>query len=177
VTELAPRGGLLIAYGNPLRGDDGVGWTVAKALRDAGAPHRVLTAHQLTPELASDVADADRVVFIDAACDAEPGQVTARPVRPAHGPPRGLTLHAYDPSALLWLARQAHGHAPKEAWLVTVGAGRFDCGEALSPIVEAAVPRACVEALRCLDHGPRRPPPVSEARARPVPATRGSKSV
>jgi hydrogenase maturation protease len=162
VTEAAPRGQLLIGYGNPLRGDDGVGWVVARAVRAANAPHHILTAHQLTPELASDVADADRVVFIDAACDAEPGQVTARPVRPAHGPPRGLTQHAYDPSALLWLARAVHGRAPEEAWLVTVGASRFDCGEGLSPAVEAAIPRACAEALRCLDQGPRRPRPVSD---------------
>jgi hydrogenase maturation protease len=161
VTEPAPGGGLLIGYGNPLRGDDGVAWAVARAVRAAGAPHRILTAHQLTPELASDVADADRVVFLDAACDAEPGQVTARPVHPADGPPHGLTQHAYDPGALLWLARQAHGRAPEEAWLVTVGAGRFDCGEALSPAVEAAVPQACAEALRCLELGPRRYRPVS----------------
>jgi hydrogenase maturation protease len=151
VTESAPRGSLLIAYGNPLRGDDGVGWAVAAAVRAAGVTHRVITAHQLTPELASDVADADRVVFIDAACDAEPGQVSARPVVPAHGPPRGLTQHAYDPGTLLWLAREAHGRAPTEAWLVTVGAGRFDCDEALSPAVAAAVPRAFAEAVRLLD--------------------------
>jgi hydrogenase maturation protease len=163
VTEPARRGQLLIGYGNPLRGDDGVGWAVARAARDAGAPHRILTAHQLTPELASDVADADRVVFIDAACDVEPGQVAARPVHPAVGPPRGLTQHAYDPSALLWLARAAHGHAPEEAWLVTVGADRFDCGEALSPAVEAAVPRACAEALRCLDRDAAAPLPGSAA--------------
>jgi hydrogenase maturation protease len=157
VTDSTPRGGLLIAYGNPLRGDDGVGWAVAAAVRAAGARHRILTAHQLTPELASDVADADRVVFIDAACDADPGQVTARRVRPADGPPRGLTQHAYDPGALLWLAREAHGRAPEEAWLVTVGAERFECDETLSAAVAAAVPRACAEALRCLDPRPRGP--------------------
>lgn len=167
MSEPGPGGGLLIAYGNPLRGDDGVGWAVAAAVEAAGVPHplphRVLTVHQLTPELASDVAGADRVVFVDAACDADPGEVIAQPVRPADGPPHGLTQHSYDPGTLLWLARQAHGRAPDEAWLVTVGADRFDCDEALSPAVQAAVPRACAEALRHLDPGPRRSPLHSEA--------------
>jgi hydrogenase maturation protease len=159
VSEPGSGGGLLIAYGNPLRGDDGVGWAVAAAVEAACAsrrlPYRVLTVHQLTPELASDVAGAERVVFVDAACDATPGEVISRAVRPANGPPHGLTQHSYDPGTLLWLARQAHGRAPDEAWLITVGGDRFDCEEALSPAVEASVSRACAEAVRHLDPGPR----------------------
>jgi hypothetical protein len=44
---------LIVGYGNPLRGDDGLGWRAAERLRtviqDAGV--EILALHQLTPEL------------------------------------------------------------------------------------------------------------------------------
>jgi hydrogenase maturation protease len=46
-------GTLLIGYGNPLRGDDGLGWQVAdQVARDADKSIKVVATHQLTPELA-----------------------------------------------------------------------------------------------------------------------------
>jgi Ni,Fe-hydrogenase maturation factor len=51
---------------------------------------------------------------------------------------------------ILRLAREVHGRAPAEAWLVTVGANSFECGETLSPVVAAAVPSACDAALGLL---------------------------
>jgi hydrogenase maturation protease len=148
----ARDGLLLVAYGNRLRGDDGVAWHVADRVLaalagEAAARLRTITAHQLTPELADAVADAGIVVFVDAACDRPPGAVVVRPVAPAPGPTAGLTHHHYDPPMVLRLAREVHGRAPAEAWLVTVGAGSFDCGETLSPTVAAAVPAACDAAL------------------------------
>ena len=51
---------LVVGYGNPLRCDDAIGWRAALALADdprlAGVD--VLARHQLTPELAVDVAAA-----------------------------------------------------------------------------------------------------------------------
>jgi hydrogenase maturation protease len=159
VTEGARAGArdglLLVAYGNRLRGDDGVAWHVADRVVAAlaGVPSvrlRTITAHQLTPELADVVADAAIVVFVDAACDRPPGDVFVRPVLPAPGPTAGLTHHHYDPPMILRLAREVHGRAPAEAWLVTVGANSFECGETLSPVVAAAVPSACDAALGLL---------------------------
>lgn len=60
---------LILAYGNPLRRDDGVGWVIgerlAEMLREDVADVRVL--HQLTPELAEPISRAGAVIFIDAA--------------------------------------------------------------------------------------------------------------
>ena len=59
---------LIIGYGNPLRGDDGVGWEVASRLA-ATIPEEaahIMTVHQLTPELAESVSEAELVIFIDA---------------------------------------------------------------------------------------------------------------
>jgi hydrogenase maturation protease len=70
-------GVLVVGYGNSLRGDDGVGWHAAGRLaadpRLAGA--RVLARHQLTPELAVDVAQASLVVLVDAVAGAEPREI------------------------------------------------------------------------------------------------------
>jgi Ni,Fe-hydrogenase maturation factor len=57
---------LLIAIGNPLRGDDGVAWRLALQagrLRPAIAMRRV---QQLTPELCEELGPASRILFLDA---------------------------------------------------------------------------------------------------------------
>jgi hydrogenase maturation protease len=148
---------LLIGYGNCLRGDDGVGWHVADAVRAAAQGRetaaglvatdlRIITQHQLTPELASDVAAADVVVFVDAACDCAPGVVRVRPVA-ATGPPCGFTQHQFDPGMVLWLARSVYGRTPGAAWLISVGAATFAYEPTVSPTVGAAINVACSAAL------------------------------
>lgn len=63
---------LVIGIGNPLRGDDGVGrWLAERAEQlppgtPTGDPPLVRTVQQLTPELAAELTDARRVLFIDA---------------------------------------------------------------------------------------------------------------
>jgi hypothetical protein len=69
--EDCPESILVIAWGNPLREDDGVAWHVLEALR-ALRPHPALPAlhlrhaHQLVPEMAECVSRATGVVFVDA---------------------------------------------------------------------------------------------------------------
>src|ERR1700758_3673560 len=68
LTEILPRA-LIIAYGNPLRSDDGVAWRAAEALRQKFSPAEVEIAclHQLAPELAETVSRFACVIFVDAA--------------------------------------------------------------------------------------------------------------
>ena len=70
-------GVLVVGYGNPLRSDDGIGWHAARLL--ATDPRldraRVLTRHQLAPELAEDVSRASLVVLVDAAAEGDRVQV------------------------------------------------------------------------------------------------------
>ncbi|MFN8631623.1 MAG: hydrogenase maturation protease [Chloroflexota bacterium] len=151
---------LIVGYGNPLRSDDGVGPAVAERLmadpRFDGA--EVRTAHQLTPELAMDASEVEVLVLIDAADGVPPGEVVVRDLaQPGRegiadggsagrveeaGPP--LTHHV-DPSSLVALAAELWGASPRTI-MVGVGPASFDLGEALTPTVEAAVPRA-VEAV------------------------------
>jgi hydrogenase maturation protease len=151
---------LLVAYGNRLRGDDGIGWHVAEAVRTAAPPGsvRIITVHQLAPEIAEAVAAAPAVVFVDAACNAAPGAVAVTAVHPEPRPAAGLTQHQYGPGELLRLGSLVFGHRPPAAWLVTIGAADFDGGEHLSPPVAAALPRAAASALHLLDLAPAAAP-------------------
>src|SRR5512138_1129743 len=143
----------VVAYGNPLRGDDGVAWRVAGRIEAASDPVVTLTLHQLTPELALVLSQADGVVFVDAAvpdAGTSPGSVRLREVRPAEpGVPAGPGLaHHLDPETVLALARGLYGSQPR-ATLVTIAGETFAHGERLSAAARRAVPRA-VRAIRRL---------------------------
>ena len=71
-TELAigdARRVLVIGYGNPLRGDDGIGRVIAEHIAETLRPEAidVVVAHQLTPELTEPISRSGLVIFVDAA--------------------------------------------------------------------------------------------------------------
>ena len=132
---------LVIGYGNELRRDDGVGPQAARAVTAWGRPGvQALAVHQLTPELAEQVASAARVIFVDARPD-DGGAVEVSRLGPVAARP-GLG-HTGDPRELLALVAALYGRCP-EAWLVTVPTVDLDFGEGLSP----AAQRGLSEALR-----------------------------
>jgi len=136
----------VVAYGNPLRGDDGVAWRVVERLERDGDPVVPLTLHQLTPELALVLSQADGVIFVDARAGRAPGSVRCSEVKPQTAAP-GLTHHV-APEAVLALTQSLYGVQPRAA-LVTVAAESFALAEHLSPTVRRAVPRA-VRLIRSL---------------------------
>jgi hydrogenase maturation protease len=122
---------LVIGYGNELRCDDGVGPKVAAAVEKMNLQAvRVIACHQLVPELAETVAQARRVVFVDASVD-EPREVRFRPLQPAAS--SQLMAHAADPRTLLAMARDLFGHCPA-AWWLTIPAEKLEFGDELSPL-------------------------------------------
>lgn len=131
---------LVIGYGNPLRGDDGFGWEVVRrlaALRANDPRLHFLTACQPMPEHAEAVSAVQRVVFVDASREDEPGSWRASKVVAVSGAP--VFAHALDAPGLLACARDFYGEAP-EAILVSAGGQSFDCQETLTSHVEAIVP-------------------------------------
>ena len=132
---------LIIGYGNPLRGDDGVGQAAAQALETEAVATgvEVIGCQQLTIEMAETLAGMDVAVFIDAAAGHEPGSIAVTKVEEAPGMPVGLAHHV-EPELLLLIARKLFGHAP-EAFLVTVGAGSLELSEDLTDAVAAALPK------------------------------------
>ena len=151
---------LVVGYGSTLRGDDGVGPRAAElALEDdrlAGAT--VLLRHQLTPELAADIAAARLVVLVDARADAAPGSVSVERVgggvaaEAAPGrvprPDAGATTHHVGAAEVAALARDLWGASP-EVFAVGVGATSFEVGDGLSDPVEHALP-AVLDAIAAL---------------------------
>jgi len=129
---------LVLAYGNPLRCDDGLGWHAARQLvHRMTSDTQVVTCHQLTPELAEEVSGADAVFFIDASHEGEPGELTCLPIHPGHA---ARFSHECSPPVLLALCHQLYGACPP-AYLVSVCGQSFQLGESLSPCVAAALPR------------------------------------
>jgi hydrogenase maturation protease len=129
---------LIIGYGNPLRGDDGLGWRAAEQLALEWPEAETLTCQQLTPELAGPISRAARVAFVDAAAAGPPGAISQRRLEPDAAAPASFTHHV-NPGVLLALSEKLFGHLP-EAALFSVAGASFDFGQALSPAVEAALP-------------------------------------
>lgn len=131
---------LVIAYGNPLRSDDGVAWRAGEVLREkfSGSEVEVTRLHQLGPELAEAVSRAVAVVFVDASAQGEPGTVQCEPVRTEDAEISRLS-HAVSPAAVMALASQLYGARPP-AFCATVTGQNFGHGETLSPVAEAALP-------------------------------------
>lgn len=136
---------LILACGNTLRGDDGVGlwlaeWAERRFAEQAGI--RVIARQQWTPELAEDVARAESVLFIDCSVDSAPGSIQLTPVEPAAGG-QGLATHHSGAAELLSLAHDLFNSLPRNAQQLTIGAGSTELGEVFSEAVTAALPEAC----------------------------------
>jgi hydrogenase maturation protease len=136
---------LILACGNTLRKDDGVGLWLADwaEKRFAGQPGVCIIAdHQWTPELAEEVACALAVLFIDCSIESEAGSLKLTPVLPITCSPEHNTHHL-NAAELLALGRELYNSLPRETLQLTIGAGSIELGEAFSTAVTAALPEAC----------------------------------
>ena len=153
---MSGAGVLVVGYGNPLRGDDGIGWHAARLLATDPrlADARVLARHQLVPELAVDVSRASLVVLVDAAAEGDPGSVRVRTVEPRPAAPITWSHHV-DPQTLAGLAEALYGASPQIV-LVSVSAGSFAEGDGLSSTLERALPEV-VKVVAGVVTGQQRP--------------------
>jgi hydrogenase maturation protease len=147
---------VVMAYGNPLRGDDGLAWRAAEELKKKfpASDVEVLERHQLVPELADSIRRCEAVIFVDAAA-AEPGRGQAGEIRivamseQEFGPDLTSPFHhQYSPVSLLALAAQLYGAKPR-GFIASLVGQDFSPGERLSPTVELALPQfvAAIEKL------------------------------
>jgi len=137
---------LLIACGNCWRGDDGAAHRVLDLLGpDIGAQLR--SVQQLLPELAGEIAEADLVVFLDAAIDCDGLSVEA--VREPEAPP-ALT-HISRPSEIVVLSRALFGFKGL-AFQCRIPVGNLSTGEGLSPSAEGFAGEAARILLDLLGH-------------------------
>jgi len=132
---------LVIGYGNELRGDDAIGQLVARAVAACDLPGvRALAVHQITPELAEDLAHADYAIFVDA-YRAEAGAATVQMRTVDALPLRSLVWHTGEPHLLLALATAVYNRLPR-AWWITVPAISFEYGAELTCVAQLGVDEA-----------------------------------
>jgi hydrogenase maturation protease len=138
---------LIVAYGNPLRSDDGAGWVVADELhrRLASPEVEVVRLQQLLPEVAESVSRAETVIFVDASRDGDPGDIRCQPV--AAPLAKVQFSHQLSPAEVLGLACQLYGTTP-QSFCVTVAGESFEHGEELSQRVAARLPLLVAEVER-----------------------------
>ncbi len=143
----ARRRALVVALGNELRGDDAVGLEIARRLRGV----RVIVSEAEPTGLLDELEGADPLVLVDAARGGgAPGTVYRIDLAAEQLPAelfKGSTHH-FSLADTVELAR-ALGRLPERAYVVAVEGACFDTGAALSPEVEAAIPRAVEEVERC----------------------------
>ncbi len=135
--------GVIVGYGNPMCGDDALGWIVLEKLQHYPALKSIsmITSHQLTPEIAFDLKDVDWVYFVDTSEDTGDQGMIQYPIVPA-SEDDGMLLfgHHLTPQQLLALTRQTFGRCPSEVYVVTCCGKNFMPGDALSDDVAALIP-------------------------------------
>jgi hydrogenase maturation protease len=146
---------LVVGLGNPVRGDDGIGWRVVEALDDRLGT-QAATEPAVRPELdwlavggltlMERLVGHERVVLVDAVQEGvAPGTVTCRPFDELTSR-RAADLdstHDADLATALATARALGAPLPTEITVVGVEVRDAEAfSDVLSPAVEAAVPRA-----------------------------------
>jgi len=116
---------LVIAIGNGLRSDDGIAHRVADLLTGV----TIRRVHQLTPEVAAGMQEAETVIFLDA--DPQARHPSIEPIRVSSGTAVALS-HAMTPETVIAIASRLYGFHG-EAWLCRLYARDFSASTELSP--------------------------------------------
>jgi hydrogenase maturation protease len=132
---------LVLAVGNPSRGDDALGPLAAQRLAELALPGvEVLTDFQLQVEHALDLLGRREVIFVDAAASGE-APFELRPLAPAADACH--TTHSLSPAAVLDAYRRLTGAEPPPSRLLAICGHDFELGAppsaAASANLEAAL--------------------------------------
>jgi len=150
VPDIRPM--LVLACGNPSRGDDTLGPLLIERLAErqrAGELRQVdlLADFQLQVEHVLDLQGRELVVFVDAAASG-PEPFSFRPVGPE--PDAGYTTHAMAPGAVLRVFEQVTREDSPPAWLLAIRGYTFDLGSSVSTAADANLSQAFEHLLRTL---------------------------
>ena len=125
---------LVLAVGNPSRGDDALGPLFVEragelfAERIARGELELLTDFQLQVEHALDLQGRARVFFVDASV-AEPPPFGCTRIQPARD--ASFSSHALSPAAVLDAYVKVVGEPLPESWVLAIRGERFELGEPL----------------------------------------------
>lgn len=139
-----------MGLGNSILGDDGVGWQIASELQKtkklpANVAIECLAIGGIS--LMEALIDYDRAIIVDSIVthQAPIGTVTLYNLEDLPNLNAGHMSSPHDTSLMeaLQMGRSLGAHLPKDISVVTIEAQKvFDFSEELTPLVEAAVPKA-----------------------------------
>ena len=171
---------LIIGLGNPILGDDGVGWKVAEAVKERldtetgfripVRPINSKTVHYLSPveveflslgglSLMEHLLGYERAIIVDSIKTGQnpAGSVQIFPLASLPDPTAGHCASAHDTSLMTALktAEVIGAEIPKQVDVVAIEAQNvYDFSEELSPPVAAAIPEAVQAVLDLLQGVP-----------------------
>ena len=120
----------MFAWGNPSRGDDGVGpWFAERYRHRVNGHFQLIEDFQLQVEHLLDCREGELLLFVDARCDGGEDyrfEEIGPSSRVAH------TSHALTPAELLGHYPRVFGEAPPPAFQLTVPGRSFELGRAMS---------------------------------------------
>lgn len=140
---------LILAWGNPSRGDDALGPRLIERLEGAGdvvaaLGVELLTDFQLQIEHALDLAERDLVVFADAAASGA-APFAFDPV--ASNPALPISTHALSPGAVLRVYQRVLGGPEPRCYQLAIRGYDFELGRDLSPAASTNLDAALAHLL------------------------------
>ena len=151
---------LIVGLGNPILGDDGIGWRVAeKAQRELfGATSKLDQSHQIDFEFLSlggislmeHLIGYDQAVIIDAIHTGNElqGKISVFPLEELTGKPQGHLSSSHDTSLpdAIKMGQLMGAQLPQEITIIAIEAQNvYNFSEELSPAVANAIPDAISE--------------------------------
>jgi hydrogenase maturation protease len=158
---------LVVGLGNPILGDDGIGWQIAQELQHFNEIPSDVDIECLANggiSLMEAMIDYDRAILIDAIVtnQAPAGNVNICKLEDFPNLTSGHMSSAHDASLLdaLQMGRSLGAHLPIDISIVTVESQKvYEFSERLTPAVAAAVPQALKIILDLLiESKPEKPP-------------------
>ena len=154
--QRAPSNTIVVGLGNPILGDDGVGWRVAEALKELRPPVEIDCLALGGLSLMERIIGYDRVIIVDSiqTRGGVNGQVYTFPLDDLPDLSAGHTTAVHDTSlpTALKLGRTMGVTLPDDVMVVAIEADRvYDFSEQLTPEVEAAVPVATKAIMKLLN--------------------------
>jgi hydrogenase maturation protease len=142
---------LVIGYGNTLRSDDGAGQIVADRVATWKLPNlRSLAVHQLTPELAEDLANSDIVIFVDAVILSKQNSEKLEIKTLECDRIYSNSGHIENPRSLLYLSKIVYKKSPLAYWIL-IPAINFDFGEEISSLTQQGITQALLAIEEIID--------------------------
>lgn len=139
---------LVIAWGNPSRGDDALGPMVFDRLEREKLPDvEVITDFQLQIEHSTDIAGRSLVIFVDASMNA-PVPFELYRINPEKDD--SFTSHALSPQSLLSICKQVNGPELPISFLLAIRGYDFELGHEISAAAEKNMELAYTELLELI---------------------------